>query len=62
MKDGEADDLADGRGGCSENFGFFKKNTDVGIWFRFNPKCAIMGCFRLTTAADCDWPCALASM
>jgi hypothetical protein len=28
--------------------------------FQFNPRCGIQDCFRLSTAADCDLPHALA--
>ena len=43
----------------SPALGFFK-NRNVMWMFCFNPRCGIWGCFRLSTAADCDLSHALA--
>jgi hypothetical protein len=40
------------------SFGFFEKHRNMKICFHFNPRCEIWGCFRLSTAADCDLPAA----
>ena len=44
---------------CSETFASLKKHRNIIILcFCFNPRCRIWGCFRLSTAADYDLPCA----